>query len=304
MFFIIIAVILGLVILGGVVTAVFSEYSRAAGAGVAAGALVVLLILTAFFSATTVGARNVGIQTSFGKYRSTLDSGFHWTSPVSNVEQFSTQIQVMKTGNKITFAGQQVPNADGTTPAAENETGGGKGEASVTVRWYIDADNAEFLWKKYRTFDNVRDNLVLSSAQETLAVVVGEYTPQAAIAGSNRREINEKATNDLRSSLTDDGIKIDSVSVTNVTPDNATQQSIQKTVSANQDIATALSREQRSIIDGRTVANQKSSGALEGDALVRYCLDVVNSWNVKKNGPLPAGFSCVGSDNPFVVTGR
>jgi regulator of protease activity HflC (stomatin/prohibitin superfamily) len=301
--FIIIAVVIGLVLLGGLAVGVFSEYSRGAGFGTAAGALVVLLVLTAFFSATTVGARNVGIQTEFGKYKSTMSSGFHWTSPTSSVEEFSTQIQPLKVAASISYAGQEIPSTDGTAPASTDATGGGKGFSTATVRWYIDADAAENLWKKYRSFDRVRDNLVLSTAQESLRVVVGTYTPQAAIAGSNLREITNKIESDLRTSLGDDGIKIDSVSITSITLDRDTQASLQKTVSANQDIATALAREQRSIIDGRTVANQKKSGALEGDALVRYCLDVVNNWNVRKNGALPAGFTCTGGSD-FVVTGR
>jgi regulator of protease activity HflC (stomatin/prohibitin superfamily) len=304
MLFIILAVVLALVILGGLITGVFSEYSRGAGFGTAAAGVVLLLILTGFFSATTVGARNVGIQTEFGKYKSTLDSGFQWTSPTSSVEEFSTQIQPLKIGAPISYAGQEVPSTDGKTPVSADATGGGKGTATATVRWFIDKDAAENLWKKYRSFDRVRDNLVLSTAQESLRVVVGTYTPQAAIAGSNLREITQKIEADLRSTLGDDGIKIDSVSVTGIALDSKTQDSLQKTVSANQDIATALAREQRSIIDGRTVANQKSSGALEGDALVRYCLDVVNNWNVKRNGNLPAGFSCVGSASDFVVTGK
>jgi regulator of protease activity HflC (stomatin/prohibitin superfamily) len=307
--YVVVATIFLLLILAAVVVGLLTKNNqygnpRTWAFGTAGVLSALFLVFTFFMSMETVGARSVGIQTAFGKYQDTLDPGFQLIAPWSNVEEFSTQIQPLTIRVPVTFAGEPVPNEDGTVSDTNNSVGGGNGSASAKVRWFIDADNAEFLWKKYRSFDNVTENLVLSSSQESLRIVVGGYTPTEAKAGSKLREITNGVKADLAQTLKDDGIKIDSVSGTNVNPDETTQASINKTVVANQDIVTALARERRSIIDGRTVANQQRTGALTDQALVRYCLDVVNSWNARKNGPLPAGFSCVGSSNPFVVTNK
>lgn len=309
MLYVVVATIFLLLILAAVVVGIFTKNDgrdnpRTWAFGTAAVLASLFLVFTFFMSMETVGARSVGIQTAFGKYQNTLDSGFQLIAPWSSVEEFSTQIQPLNVSVPVTFAGEPVPNEDGTVSDDNNSVGGGNGAARAKVRWYIDADNAEFLWKKYRSFDNVTENLVLSSSQESLRIVVGGYTPTEAKAGSKLREITGGVKSDLEQTLRDDGIKIDSVSGTSVTPDATTQKSINKTVVANQDIVTALARERRSVIDGRTTKNQLQAGSLEEKALARYCLDVVNSWDVQRNGPLPAGFSCIGSGSPFVVTGK
>jgi regulator of protease activity HflC (stomatin/prohibitin superfamily) len=289
LFFILIAVVLGLVILGGLATGVFSEYARAGGFGTAAAALVLLILITAFFSMTTVGARNVGIQTEFGRYKSTLDSGFQWTSPVSSVEEFSTQIQPLDLGGD-------------SNPVAVNFQGGGRGSVDATIRWRIDADNAEFLWRKYRTFDNVRDQLVNSAAKDSLRVVVGKYLPNDARAGENVRPITAQVKDDLENTLKADGIIIDSVSLKGIFLDDATQKSLERTVIANNNIETAKSEQERAKIDAETAKIRQDSGSLSDANLTRYCLEVVNAWDVHKNGNLPGGFSCFGPNGAVVTT--
>jgi len=250
---------------------------------VAALVLVIALVFTAFNSFTTVGARSVGIQTGFGKYMQTLDNGFHIKAPYSSVEEFSTQVQYLDL------------NGEGDAVAVTFKGGGG-GNVNATVRWRIDAKQAENLWSKYRTFEAVRDQLVTSSAKDSFRVVVANYTPNDARSGENIRPITEAVVADLSKNLANDGIVIDSVSISSLGLDANSQASLDRIVQANNDIERATAEQQRAQIDAETARIRQETGALAPEANIRYCLELVNSWDVAKNGNLPATFNCALTD--------
>lgn len=280
MYFVFLVILL--IVLVGSVIAVFVDKSEggsgAGGVGAGAATIVLLVILTLVFSATTVGARSVGVQTAFGQYKGTLSSGFHWTAPWANVEEFSTRIQPL--------------DLDGNEGVNVNFQGGGQGKIDSTVRWYIDTNNAEKLWQKYKTFDNVRDQLVKSAAKDSFRVVIGKYSPNDARSGENLRPITELVKNDLDKTLASYGVKVDSISVKGISLDQATQKSLEKVVVANNDIERAKSEQERARIDAETAKIRQQAGVLSGPALVRYCLEVTNAWDNGKNGALPAGWNC------------
>jgi regulator of protease activity HflC (stomatin/prohibitin superfamily) len=261
------------------------------GAKVAAVVWVVILALvTLGMSITTVGARSVGIQTAFGKYSNTLSNGLQLTAPWSSVEEFSTQVQYL--------------DLDGKEAVPVTFKGGGGGEVNATPRWRIDAEGAENLWKKYRTFENVRDKLVNSSAKDAVRIAVSKYTPNEARSGENLRAVADAVAVQLAADLRDDGIVIDSVSVKGISLDARSQASLDKIVTANNDIERAKAEQLRAKIDADTAAIREKGGSLAPAALQRYCLEVVNNWSVGQNGPLPAGFTCGGTTNPFVITNK
>lgn len=255
--------------------------------------VVVALVLTTFFmSITTVGARNVGIQTAFGRYQNTLDNGLQFTAPWSSTEEFSTMAQVL-----------DLDSTDGDDDAVSvTFKGGGGGVVSLTPRWRINEDKAEDLWKKYRTFDKVQNQLVNSSAKDSVRVIVSKYTPNEARDGENLRPIAEQIQADLAKSLADDGIKIDSVSIKKITLDSRSQNSLDKIVEANNNVERAKSERERAKIDAETAKIREESGQLSEKAAQRYCLEMMNNWDVKKNGSLPAGFVCPGTNSSGYVT--
>lgn len=262
-----------------------------AGFGLFTGILVLVLgVLTVSCSITTVPARSIGIQTAFGKYSGTVGNGLHFLAPWSSIETFSTQVQYLDL------------SGNGSVPVTFK--GGGGGSVEATPRWRIDSSKAEDLWKRYKTFEHVRDQLVNSSAKDSIRVVVSNYSPNDARSGENLRAIEDKVRADLSASLADDGVIIDSISIKAVSLDQRAQESLDKIVTANNDIERAKAEQERARIDAETAKIREQSGSLAPSALARYCLEVVNNWNDDKNGPLPAGFSCLGSSNQFVVTSK
>ncbi|AZU97195.1 band-7-like membrane protein [Streptomyces phage Emma1919] len=283
-------VLIGLIALGVGFAARNEPGVRRGAFGVTAGMFVLLLVVTAFNSVTSVGARNVGIQTAFGRYQGTLDNGLQIIAPWSEHEDFSTQIQYLDLDGDKDSDGAEVTFA-----------GGGRGVVMATPRWYINEKDAGQLWKKYKNFDNVRDQLVQSSAKASFRDVVKDYAPNEALVQTGKIANEVKAN--LEASLADDGVKIDSISIRTIRLDGRSQQSLDKIVQANNDIERAKAEQERAKIDAETAKIREKTGALKPEALQRYCLDVVNNWDVKKNGSLPAGFNC-NSSVPFTVTNK
>ena len=259
----------------------------------AAGVLAGLLgAVTLVFSITIVDARAVGIQTSFGRYADTLTNGFHLVAPWSSVEEFTTIVQTAdlegEQGVPVTFAG------------------GGSGKVNATFRWQItdngSATGAQALWQKYRDFDNAQKTLVDREGRDAVLNVANDFTPndartkQDVIGGQVKARLTER--------LAGYGITIDSVSILSMGLVARTQASLDKIVAAQNDVERAKADNQRAKDDAETVKLREAAGALSLPANIRYCLDVVNSWDVAKNGPLPATFSCgLGGDTPVIVGG-
>lgn len=312
MVYFIFAVILGLVILGGLLTAKFGPDRDVRGGGVAAAVVagVVLLIVTLISSFTIVGARSVGVEVAFGKYNGTLDSGPHLTAPWASVEQFSTRDQYLDLESPVTYKAITIPgDVANDAEGVQTTNYGGDGTIPSTVRWRIADDStgkggAENLWRRYKTFENVRDQLVEPTAKESFRLVTSRYTPAEAKDGSNIRAINEAVVEDLNGILNPKGIVVDSISIKDVILGAQAQEAVNRVVAADADIDRAAREQERARIDAETARLRAAEGALTPEALARYCLEVTNAWNVANNGPLPATWNCTttGANSVLVNT--
>lgn len=289
--FIVFTVILGVALLISIISAFVST----------AGKIAIPVVIVAFFavlmafSATTVSARSVGIETGFGKYRGTLDNGFHWTSPTSSVEEFSTQVQTLYLdGGK-----DDDDNVVHVNRVSVTYKGGGQGSIATTVSWKISDKEAKNLWERYKSFQRVQKELVQNSAEAAVRDAASKYIPTDAQANGNA--ISEAVATQLTSDFAKYGVEIDRVRVTGVGLDEKTQASIEKVVIAQQDLARAELERQKAVTEAKTAKIREQSGILSPEANKRYCLDVVNNWDQNKNGQLPAGFNCLGSGNVGVV---
>lgn len=314
MLYIVFAVIMLLIVLGGVVAAFATKTFQGF---VAAGlALVTLLVVTGFASATTVDARAVGIVTSFGKYRDTLDSGLHFTAPWAKVEQFETTLQTTDLNdldgskNSVYVAFSAPKNVDKSgKPVADQKSvaGGGNGNINAVVRWSINPDQsdsgAKALWEKYRTMERVSHELVLSTSQDVIADVANDFP--AGEAAVNQNGIGAEVKKRLDTAFAPYGVLVDSVSVKRVELDGPTKASLQRIVDNINKTTAALEEEKRATVDNRIAKLRQQTGAISDAANARYCLDIVNNWDNAKNGQLPATFNCgLGSNAGVLVSAK
>lgn len=307
----VVAILLVLTMLCSVGAALVSRSTstRTAGFAVGLGSFLLLIIVTLISSATIVDARSVAIQTSFGQYTATLRPGLNWTAPWSQAESFSTLLQATDLNDFDDDKGDAVVVSfsaprDEENPAAKALAGGGNGTISAIVNWQISdqsgEDGAKALWAKYRTFDAVSTQLVKTKAQDTISDVANDLPANEATV--NQTAIGEKVKQRLGDLLKPYGIVVQDVSIRRIVLDPASAASLQKIIDAINKTAAAREEAKAAAIQNQILTDRQKAGALEQKANDRYCLDIVNSWDVAKNGPLPATFNCgLGSSGAGVL---
>lgn len=287
--YVIIAIVAVVAFLFFAAAAVFSteKFTGIVGAVTTA---VVFLIVSLLFSVTTVDARAVGIRTDFGRYTETLEPGLQLTAPWSSVEEFTTRLQPA--------------NLDGDHKIPVTFKGGGSGWIESTFQWHIDSEReggAQALWQDYKDFDTVRDELVLKQAKDKVINTANDFAPNDA------REKQDVLGKQIKESLNADlarfGVVVDTVSVTGVLLSEKAQIALDKVLESQSNIKRAEEERTRAKIDSETAQIRQKTGALTKQANERFCLDVVNNWDVAKNGPLPATFNCGLGGQPPVLVG-
>lgn len=151
-----------------------------------------LLIFSASF--TVIGARTVGVETSFGQTAGTRNStGF--VNPLHKVEKFdaSSQTLVMKGDEK-----KDDVDAPGITVRLGNQT-----TARVDVErqsWNLNQNgDIQELYRRYKNFGNIEKNLIIPQASNAMQKVLAGFDPLAGVNGDGKIEL--KTTDQLASDV-------------------------------------------------------------------------------------------------------
>jgi regulator of protease activity HflC (stomatin/prohibitin superfamily) len=277
---------------------------------VSASCVGLMVLLTVLMSATIVTARSLSIVTSFGQYAGTIQPGLNWTAPWADKESFSTLNQRLDLTDYDDDKGDSVyvtfsAPADPDNPDKAQTAGGGRGNISAEVAWRISEaggdSGAKALWNRYVSFDRVEKELVKAKAQDTLGDIANNVPAFSATV--NYSEIGQQAMARLNTVLRPYGIVVDSVSIKRIDLDPQTQASLQKIVDAINKTAAYAEEKKGADIQNQILEDRAKAGALEEKANMRFCLDIVNSWDVKANGPLPATFNCGLGSSASVLVG-
>lgn len=289
-----------LAVLGGVGWAVFAEEAK--GGGVVVAFLGLAAALATCFS--TVDARAVGIQTSFGKYRDTLGSGFQWTAPWSSVEEWTTRNQTIR------FSG------DGKAEERDNYFTepfitvrlGNQSEAYVdaTVTWNITEKSVENLWKQYKTFGDARQDFATPTALAAANAAFDGYNPFAALNNASAdnpyvplEEWSKRIAEKLRPLYAARGIELVNVQVTKVGYDKRTEDKLRE-------YADAVANTRIKAQDVETAKKEaEASAARKANATGGDCLSLIRDLAAAgKLQDLPAGWQCPGTSSTGVIVGK
>lgn len=235
---------------------------RSASFVVAAIAGFIGLIFLVFASTTVVGTRQIGIETTFGRPTgSTLSNGLHLKAPWSQVTEMDGAVQIdqHKGDSRIKVRLGNSSTAD----------------ADVSVRWQIKQDATPELFVQYKTFDNVRANLVTRNLQVALNEVFASFDPLAPqnLDRSPLPELSEKAKVILAAKVGDQ-VDILDVAVPTIDYDDGTEQKINQ---LNQErAATAVAEQAKKTAVEQAKANGELAGSVSHDpnVLVSKCLDI------------------------------
>ncbi|WP_078316027.1 SPFH domain-containing protein [Mycobacterium sp. D16Q16] len=220
------------------------------------------LIFLVFASTTVVGTRQIGIETTFGRPTgSTLSNGLHLKAPWAQVTEMDGAVQIdqHKGDSRIKVRLGNSSTAD----------------ADVSVRWQIKQDATPELFVQYKTFDNVRANLVTRNLQVALNEVFASFDPLAPqnLDRSPLPELSEKAKVILAAKVGDQ-VDILDVAVPTIDYDDGTEQKINQ---LNQErAATAVAEQAKKTAVEQAKANGELAGSVSHDpnVLVSKCLDI------------------------------
>lgn len=239
-----------------------------------------------FNSFTIVGAKNVAVEYAFGKSKATLTSGWNWVAPWSDVESFDASLQPLKlSGGKDDNGDPIVVQMNGRTITAQVE---------VSLEWQLD-DSVDItpLWKDYRTFDKITENVVRRRLSGALNTLFDTYNPLAAIKGEGGvklSDLEEQARIKVQGVMPK-GILIRSLYLPKfIYPDNVQAQLNSYVASVNE---TEIAKQQEQTALARKRANEAlaDGGQISQAVLYQNCLDLVERL-VKDGKALPAAFSC------------
>lgn len=245
-----------------VVTLFINKDVRVMGWGIAAIIAILGVLCTIISSFNIVSTRNVGIITSFGRPVSERGAGIAWVAPWQKVTEMDAAIQLQSfQGNSYDDPQSAVKVRLGNNSAAFVES---------NLNWRIKEDAAGKMFQDYRTFENIRQNLVDKQLQVALSKEFAKFNPQTQVAvedptkpttvprqaqGADLPGIAATVKQDLQNAVGTE-IEIIDVRIPGIFYDKSTQdridafnQKVQETKNAQQDVQTAtqnrLASEQR-----------------------------------------------------------
>lgn len=247
----------------------------AIGTVLAAGAAVI-----AFFSSfTTVDANSVGIVTAFGKPVDTVQSDAHMLAPWDSVESFTTRIQVTQR-----FADPAKGDQPGQDCVQVNLKGGASACADVTIRYVINPQDAVDLWRRYGSFDAVRDQFLRSATDNAAKIVYGQYAPQDAISGEALPAITTAMSHELTNQLANSGLTLVAVAPGQLFLAPDVQARINDILNAQ--TQTTVAQQNLAKNQAQAQANQALTNSLSEPILVQACIEAAKEIK-------PAYFNCL-----------
>ncbi|MCA1983543.1 SPFH domain-containing protein [Nocardioides nematodiphilus] len=278
--------------------------------------LVAIAVLTVIWvvadCVTTVGTKDVGVVTSFGKPTGRdLPNGVHLKAPWQKVTEMDAAIQPDE------FAGDhciQVRIGDSSTACAD-----------LTIRWHIAPDEASSLFQNYRSNDvnaTIRDSLVVTQLKGAVNDVLGAFNPLANVneaansvkdnteisAAPNLDDFSKQIATQMgeRLAAMNRGraqIIIDSVTMSFLRLADTTQAKINAYQAEVGNTRIAEQRQKTATAEAAANKALADSVSKDPNVLVSKCLDTLEEM-VKGGQAIPAGFSCwPGAGSNLVLPG-
>lgn len=291
MFVTVLLVIIGLLIVGAIGLAVLNPEidrsdSRGVWSAIAGVLLLIFVVLGAIFSVTAVDARSYGVITAAGKYQETVDSGITFHAPYAKVEEFTTT-------NKV------VNVKKGENPFEFNFKNGGTAYSDIKITYHIkDKEGIENLWREYLTPDKVEDALVTPAGRSTVREEISVYAPFDALKGTEQTLMESTIKDSLNADLSPLGLEVRRVEIVSLKVDDATQNRINQEAQAKADFNRKVQEKANAQVDAQKDVVRKGNASAQD-----RCLELLRSWNVGSQGPVPVTLNCGLGSSTGIVTG-
>lgn len=277
----------------------------------ASGGVLFLSVLILFFSCVaTVGTKNVGVITTFGRPSGYLSNGFHLVLPWQDVTELNDAVQ---TDTYASDGSDASKKQGGATDTCIHVRIARQGTAcvNVSIRWQIRPSGVDYLFRNFKDNTAITDNLVLRDLQTAMNQAFVSYdplgidnnglstnTPLSAASGSS---ISATVQTQMRGEI-GTWIDVQTVNIPLLNFDAATQDKINQL--QQQVAATRVATQAQLTAQAQAAANKALAASVSNDpnVLTDKCLNILKEA-VDKSQALPAGFSCfAGSSTPVAVT--
>lgn len=190
-------------------------------AGIIAAVVTVFFVL--MFCVYKIGPGMAGIiyRVDGGIADETLGQGYHIVSPMSKVVEYPVSTETVNL-DKETNGGVSISTSDGKTVAC-----------SVTYSFHMDQDRLPEVFTKFRglPLEQIESGYMKSELLRCINEVTSQYSLMDVV-GSKRQELNEKVFTRYRDSLSDFGVVVETLNISEAQPDNATAAAIQNVINS------------------------------------------------------------------------
>lgn len=246
---------------------------------VALGSLAAAAMFFVLGSFTMVGTRQIAIITTFGRPNGvSLNNGFHGKWPWQVAHQMDGAVQIDK----------YVKHGDHDERILVRLGNQSTAQADVSIRWQIKQHAAPELFQQYKTFDNVRINLIERNLSVALNEVFAAFNPLDSqnLDVSPLPNLAKRAADIMRQDV---GGQVDifDVNVPTIQYDQGTEDKINQ---LNQQRAqTSIAQESQRTAEAQARANEILSRSISNDpnVVVQNCITAAINRGISPLGCWP-----------------
>lgn len=258
----------------------YSGLSPRTGTRIGAAVVAIIAVIVLLFgSITSVGTKDIGVETAYGKTVGHLGPGLHLIAPWDSVTVLDGTIQTDSWRGSNNCLDVRIGYSQ--TACAE-----------FVIRWRINPDKADSLFQNYRTFAKIQDSLVYQEISTALNTQLSNYNPLDAKNAPPLATVAQSVTSEMQQEIGPDGIDVLSTNIPILHYDPQTQNRINQIQS--QYAQTLVATEQKATNKAVAAANaelSKNGQTLTPQILANNCLNLTTE--AEKTGyQLPAGWNC------------
>lgn len=264
--------------------------SVARWAGIVIGSMALLVLGTGCF--TVVSTRMDAVQTGFGRpVGSVLNNGLHLKAPWTITHEMDGAIQI----DKYSQSPGSKDGDDNDHRIKVRLGNSSTARADVSVRWQMRQNAAGELFAQYKTFDNVRTNLVERNLAVALNDVFATFDPLAPhnLEVSPFPDLAKQAAEILRNTVTDRGTKVfDQIDVIDVNVptigyDGDTETKINAINQQRADTARAIEQQRTNEEQAKANNNLRASISNDPNLIANNCIQAALSKGISPFGCWP-----------------
>ncbi|WP_323016380.1 prohibitin family protein [Castellaniella sp.] len=203
-----------------------------------------VLLVASFGSFYTVDQGERAVQLRYGQITGVADPGLHFKTPfVESVEFLSTRESTLKFTDLKAYSADQQPAT-----------------LRVSVTWGVTSAGVADVYSNYGTVDNLQTRIIEPKAWDVVKNVFGKFT--AANAITKRDELGQKVFDALKQDLSaTEAVRLTGVQIESLTFSDAYEDSIEKRMKAEVQIATMEQTEKTEKINANIAVIQAKARA-------------------------------------------